>query len=272
MFFHFNLKKVLAALFIILLPIVLFNLESSFKIIASPFIKASYGVQSTLDYISSGISDTTSRYTNLISIKKNNKDLLKEVSNLKMESVAYQELKLENERLKKLLSLKEKSPMSLIGSTVTAEDLLSENQTLTIDKGEREGIKEEMGVLGLNGVIGRILKVSSTRSQVLLLTDRFYVAQGIIQRSREKIIVEGTGDLLISAKHMRSSLDIQIGDLIVTSGAGGLYPKGLPIGVVQNIKISNAGITKTAFIRPLAELFNAEELFVIKDPGKASEE
>lgn len=271
MFFHFNLKKVLAALFIILLPIILFNLETSLKVIASPFLEASYGVQKSLGFVSKGVADTTGKYTNLISIKKDNKNLLKEVSKLKMESVSYQELKLENARLKKLLSLKEKSSMKLIGSSVTSEDLLSENQTLTIDKGEKAGIYEKMGVLGLNGIIGGILKTSRKRSQVLLLTDRFFVVQGIIQRSREKVIIEGTGDLLISAKHMRSSLDIQIGDLIVTSGVEGFYPKGLPIGVVQNIKISNAGITKTAAIRPLADLYNAEELFVIEEPGETVE-
>ncbi len=271
MFFQFNLKKVLAASAIILLPIILFNLESSMRIIASPFIETSYGIQNALGFVSQGVQDTTSKYLNLISIRKNNKFLLKEVSKLKMESVAYQELKLENARLKQLLELKEKSPMKLIASSVVSEDLLSENQTLTINSGTKEGIKEQMGVLGLNGVIGNVLKASSKRSQVLILTDRFFVIEGIIQRSREKLIIEGTGDILISAKHIRSSLDIQIGDLIVTSGNEGLYPKGLPIGVVQNIKISNAGITKTAAIRPLADLFNAEELFVIETPGKTLE-
>lgn len=271
MFFQFNLKKVLAASAIILLPIVLFNLESSMKLIASPFLEVSYEVQNSLSWVSQGVEDTTRKYLNLISIRKNNKDLLKEVSKLKMKSVTYQELKLENSRLKKLIELKEKSPMNLIASSVVSEDLLSENQTLTINKGAKKGIKENMGVLGLNGIIGNVLKTSSKRAQILILTDRFFVIEGLIQRSREKLIVEGTGDILIAAKHIRSSLDIQIGDLIVTSGSGGVYPKGLPIGVVQNIKISNAGITKTAAIRPLADLFNAEELFVIQTPGETLE-
>ncbi len=271
MFFHFNFKKVLAVSAIIFSPIVLFNLESSLRIISSPFLEASYKVQSALSFISQGVEDTTSKYLNLISIKKNNKKLLKEASQLKMESVTYQELKLENSRLKKLLKLKEKSPMKLIASSVISEDLLSENQTLTINKGMKEGVKAQMGVLGLNGVIGNILKTSSKRSQVLILTDRFFVIEGLIQRSREKLIIQGTGDNLISARHLGLSLDIQMGDLIVTSGSGGIYPKGLPIGVVQNIKISNAGITKAAAIRPLVDLFNAEELFVIKSPGVTKE-
>ncbi len=271
MFFQFNLKKALAASAVILLPIVLFNLEGSLRIMSAPFLEASYGVQTGLTWVSQGVEGTTTKYLNLLSIRKNNKELLKEVSVLKMESVAYQELKLENARLKKLIGLKEKSPMTLLASSVVSEDLLSENQTLTIDKGSKENIHGKMGVLGLNGVIGSVLKTSSHRSQILLLTDRFFVVEGLIQRSREKLIIEGTGDTLISAKHIRASLDIQIGDLIVTSGNEGLYPKGLPIGVVQNIKISNAGITKTAAIKPLADLFNAEELFVIEDAGETIE-
>ena len=188
-----------------------------------------------------------------------------------MSSAAYQEIKLENERLKRMLEIKERSSMSLLASTVVSEDLLSENQTLTIDKGAKNSLKEEMGVLGLNGVIGNILKVSSKRAQVLLLTDRFFVIEGVIQRSREKLIVEGTGDAFITARHIRASVDIQIGDLIVTSGGDGVFPKGLPLGIVDSIKVSNAGITKTAQVKPLADLFNAEELFIIINPGEIQE-
>jgi rod shape-determining protein MreC len=271
MLFQFNFKKVLAAVAIVLFPIVLFNLESSLKILSKPFVELSFVLQNSLNYISDGVGNTSSKYLNLISIKKNNKRLLKEVSNLKMSSAAYQEIKLENERLKAMLALKEKSPMTLLASTVVAEDLLSENQTLTIDKGLREGLNEEMGVLGLNGVIGNLLKVSTKRAQVLLLTDRFFVVEGVIQRSREKLIIEGTGDVSITARHIRASIDIQVGDLIVTSGGDNVFPKGLPVGIVEDIKVSNAGITKTAQIKPLADLFNAEELFVITKPGEIIE-
>jgi len=271
MLFHFNFKKVLAAVSIVLFPIILFNLETSLKFASKPFVEMSYSLQKGLNYISDGVGGTTNKYVNLISIKKNNKRLLKEVSKLKMSSAAYQEIKLENERLKAMLKLKERNPMTLLASTVVAEDLLSENQTLTIDKGVREGLSEQMGVLGLNGVIGNILKASKKRAQVLLLTDRFFVAEGVIQRSREKLIIEGTGDLSITARHIRASIDVQVGDLIVTSGGDSIFPKGLPLGIVEDIKVSNAGITKTAQIKPLADLFNAEELFVITEPGEIEE-
>jgi len=271
MLFQFNFKKVLAAVFIVLFPIMLFNLETSLQIASKPFIEISYALQSSLNFVSEGVGTTTSEYLNLISIKKNNKRLLKEVSKLKMSSAAYQEIKLENERLKDMLKLKERSSMTLLASTVIAEDLLSENQTLTIDKGSKEKLTEEMGVLGLNGIIGNLFKVSTRRSQVLLLTDRFFVVEGVIQRSREKLIIEGTGDVSITARHIRASTDIQIGDLIVTSGDGNVFPKGLPVGIVEDIKVSNAGITKTAQIKPLADLFNAEELFVITKAGEIKE-
>jgi rod shape-determining protein MreC len=271
MLFYFNFKKVLAAVAIVLVPIILFNLEASLRIASRPFLEVSYAVQTALNFVSNGVGDTSSRYLNLISIKKNNKALLKEVSKLKMSSAAYQEIRLENERLKKLLEIKARSPMSLLASTVVSEDLISENQTLTIDQGLKKGVRDQMGVLGLNGVIGTVLKTSSKRAQVLILTDRFFVVEGLIQRSREKLIIEGTGDVLITARHIRTSIDIQIGDLLVTSGGDGSFPKGLPIGIVQDIRVSNAGITKTAYIKPLADLFNAEELFVITQPGEIQE-
>lgn len=267
MFFQINMKKVVAALLIILFPIFVFNMESSFKIASRPFLELSYGVQYLLNWVAEGVGSTTTQYLDLISIKKNNKNLLTELSKLKMKNVAYEELKLENERLKKMLDLKNTSSMTLEASTVISNDALSDSQTLTVSKGIENTITEEMGVIGLNGVIGRTLKVTKHRTQVLVLTDRFFVTEGLIQRSRQKLILEGSGDKTILAKHINANLDIQIGDLVVTSGNLNLFPKGLPVGVVENLVTSNAGLTKKAVIKPLTDLINVEELYIILNPG-----
>lgn len=268
MFFQINMKKIVAALLIILFPIILFNLEPSLKLIGKPFLEISYRIQGSLGLITQGVGDTTSKYLNLISIKKTNKNLLKEVSELKIKNVAYKELKLENERLKKMLELKDRSPMVLKAATVIANDIITENLSVTVNIGQKQGVSDGMGVLGLNGVIGTILKTSVDKSQILILTDRFFVTEGVIQRSREKVIVEGAGDNYLIAKHIGANADIQIGDLIVTAGTEASFPKGLPIGVVEKVRSSNAGLTKLARIKPLTDLYNVEELFVILDRGE----
>lgn len=237
-----------------------------------PFLEISYTVQTGLNWVSQGVGDTTSKYLNLISIKKNNKNLLTKISQLKLENADYQELKLENIRLKNMLALKDKSEMSLIAASVIAEDSLSENQTLTVNKGLRHGIKVGMGVLGLNGIIGEVLKTARSNAQILILTDRFFVTEGLIQRSRKKIILEGGGDRTLISNHIDNDMDVQVGDLIVTSGAEEAFPKGLPVGTVKSLKVSNAGITKSIQIQPLTDLLNAEELFIISNPGNYEED
>ena len=124
-----------------------------------------------------------------------------------------------------------------------------------------------MGVIGLNGVVGETLKVSKYKSQVLTITNHFFATEGIVQRSRERIIIEGDGDERLTAKHLPSEANILEGDLIVTSGSSGVFPKGLPVGTVTKIFATKSGITRTAEIRPLVDLKNTEEFFIILDPG-----
>ncbi len=263
MFFQFDLKKVFIGLAVLSLPFVLTNLEGSLKALGAPFVGTSYAFQASLNWISGGVQSTTSEYLNLISVKNTNRSLLKEVSRLRMEKVAYEEIKLENERFRRMLDFKEKSAISLLPSLVISKDSVSESLSLTINKGESQSVKRNMGVLGLEGVTGFINEVSNSYSRVLLVTDRFAAIEGLVQRSRAKGIIEGNGSGLLEMRHLNQNTDIQIGDLIVTSGQSNMFPKGLPIGIVENISKGSTGIIKTAYIRPRSELKDSEELFVV---------
>lgn len=263
MFFNFDYRKIVIGLAALSLPFILVNIESSLNAVSYPVTVLGHGLQKSLNWFSSGVQITVSEYVNLISVKKNNQALLKEVSQLRMERVAYQEIKLENQRLLKMLEFKRKQSMDLLPAIVISQDALLESESVTLGKGISSGVKEGMGVLSLEGVTGLIRKPSLNSAQVLLLTDRFSVIEGLVQRSRERGIIEGNGGDLLEMRHLNSKLDIQIGDLIVTSGSSLEFPKGLPIGVVEEIKSYKAGITKTAFLRPLSRLKNSEELFVV---------
>ena len=268
MFFQFDLRKILALIAIISLPILLFNIEGSLQKLARPFLEVSHGVQRGLNYLSLGVFESVNLYTNLISIKSQNKDLLKEVSKLKIDQVLYKEIKLENDRLKDLLELKKNSNMVLSAAMLSSKDIFLNGKTLTLSKGSNDGINKNMGVIGLNGVVGETVKVSKNRSQIFIITNHFFACEGTVQRSRDKIIVEGSGDKLLLAKHLSNNTDIQEGDLIVTSGASGVFPKGLPIGIVKNVIQTKSGITQQAEIKPLVDLQNTEEFYIIKETGQ----
>lgn len=263
MFFQFDLKKVFIGLAILSLPFVLTNLEGSLKALGAPFVGTAHVFQSGLNWISSGVQSTASEYVNLISVKNTNRTLLKEVSRLRMEKVAYEEVKLENERLRNMLSFKEKSSIALRPALVVSQDAISDSNSLTINRGSKHFIKRNMGVLGLEGVTGFINETSKNSSEVIMITDRFAAIEGLVQRSRAKGIVEGNGGDLLEMRHIDQDIDIQIGDLVVTSGESNMFPKGLPIGIVEEIVEDSAGIIKTAFVRPRSVLNDSEELFVV---------
>jgi len=267
MFFQFDLRKFIALIVIISLPVLLFNIEGGLKTAARPFVEISHGAQGALDYISLGFLKSIGEYTNIISIKKLNRSLLKEVSELKIEQVLYMETKLENERLRKLLELKQNSGMDVLAAFISAQDILLDGRTLTLSRGYDDDISKKMGVIGLNGVVGETLKISKYKSQVLTITNHFFATEGVVQRSRERIIIEGDGDSGLIAKHLPSEANILEGDLIVTSGSSGVFPKGLPIGTVTEIIATKSGITRKAEIKPLVDLKNTEEFFIILDSG-----
>ena len=267
MFFQFELRKFLALLVLVSLPILLFNIEDGLKTAARPFVEIAHGIQEGLDYISLGVLESIGEYTNIISIKRLNRSLLKEVSELKIEQVLYEEIKLENERLKDLLELKQNSSMNVLATFLSAQDILLDGRTLTLSKGHNDGVSKKMGVIGLNGVVGETLKVSKYKSQVLTIANHFFATEGIIQRSRERVIIEGDGDGGLKAKHLPSEANVLEGDLIVTSGSSGVFPKGLPVGTVSKIIATKSSITRAAKIKPLVDLKNTEEFFIILDPG-----
>lgn len=272
MFLQFNFRKIILALMALSLPLLLFNSDSFLQYAAMPVREFSHAVEWSLGSLSKGITNTVSSYTNLISVKKLNRELLNEISRLKMEQVLQEEIDLENKRLKKMLDLKSKSPMTLLAAWASSGDLISSSQALKLNRGRIQGVTENMGVLGLNGVIGETLQISQNRSQVLLITNRFFATEGLIQRSRQRIILEGSGSNTLLAQHIDSKVDIQIGDLVVTSGSNQVFPKGLPIGIVKTLNKRSSGITQEAEIEPLADIFNTEEFFIILNPGESISE
>ena len=222
----------------------------------SPFQKASHLVIKT-------VQGTFQQYVFLVNLEKENRALKKRMAELQEENHRIREMKLANERLRELLLFREKNSPSMMGAEVIGQDPSSWFKSITIDKGERDGVKKGMAVVSPAGVIGQILKTAPGYATVLLITDYNSAIDSIVERTRAKAIVEGMGENRCQLKYLRRAEEVALGDVVVTSGLGGNFPKGLMVGEIKKVDKKGHGVFQFAELVPSVDMTQLEEVFVI---------
>lgn len=201
-------------------------------------------------------------------LKAENADLRKRVFDLTEQSA-------ENERLRVMLDFRNKtSAFQLKTAAVIGKDPGILNFSIRINAGLQDGIRPNMPVVTPNGLVGHVTEVFSGTSKVKLLIDSTSAAASMVQRpqSRAVGIIEGlaaptTG---LRMKNLTRDADIIKGDKVMTSGFGGIYPKGLLIGEVADVADDDGGLLKHAVIKPMVDYDRLEEVFVVTGEKKAS--
>lgn len=265
-FFSFDVRKVFLVIALVVVPLVAINMQRKSEdelLLAQPFIFLGGVFQRGYASFSSGVRGTTAMYLDLIGIKKQNEGLKQQLAELNAQLGAMTELKLENERLNQLLGFKQATKMKLLAARVIGRDLLPDHNTITVDRGLAHGVQKNMAALTIGGVVGYVFRVDSASSQILLLTDRYAVIDAIVQRSRARGLIEGVSRSNCRLRYLKRSDDVQVGDLVVTSGLFNIFPKGFPIGSVTSIDKSRYGMTQEVEIKPAVEPLNLEELFIV---------
>ena len=265
-FFTFDVRKVFLAILVIVLPLLAVNMQRKSEEelwFTKPFTWSAGLVQKAYSSFSSGVRGTTAMYIDLINIKVQNREFQRENAELRAQLGSMTELKMENERLGKLLGFKQAANMELLAGRVIGRDLVLDHQTIWIDRGTEHGVKKNMATITTGGVVGYIYRTEATTSQILLLTDRYAVIDAIVQRSRARGFVEGNSKDQARLRYLKRSDDVQVGDLIVTSGLNNIFPKGFQIGTVTSIDKSRYGMTQDVEIKPVVEAMNLEEVFVV---------
>ena len=207
--------------------------------------------------------DAWDNYFNLVGVRQENLRMRDEVKGLNARIVAAGETALANQRLQKLLDMKNSITIPTLSASVIGEDVSSWFRTLVIDRGSSDGIAEGMEAVAADGVVGQIVKVSPTTSRVLLLTDHASGISATIQRSRARGVVKGKAEGLCSLEFTTREEDVKVGDMVITSGIGGVFLKGVPIGEVTMVKRGEYGIFQTVTIRPLVNIPHLEEILVV---------
>jgi rod shape-determining protein MreC len=205
----------------------------------------------------------------LVKAADENQLMKKKITDLEGSLRQYEELKSENERLKKLLDFKSGVAPAMGYELVTAAIIGRSPENwfgvVTINRGSGDGIRPNMVVLNSQGLIGRVTSVSSSTAEVLLITDPRSGVAAMIQDSRTPGMVEGVASSpgRVRMLHIPIGAEINHGQVVVTSGLGSLYPKGIPIGWILEADRESSGLFSSAVVSPYVDFNRLEEVMVI---------
>lgn len=265
-FINLNWRKVALVLLAGLLPLVSINMEQKGRQtdwIKEPFQLLSSYTEGLFFGFSHGVRSTTSFYLNLLNIKRENENLRDTNARMKTELVLLREMELENGRLRDLLEFKQKTKMELVAARVVGRDLVPDYNTLTLNKGSDHGLKKGQAVITLKGALGTLLDVEPERSHVMLITDRYSVVDGLVERTRAQGYVEGNGGSTCSLKYTDRTSELKKGDLVVTGGLDNVFPKGFPLAIVENVENKAYSVALKVDLKPIVEPFEVEEVFIV---------
>ncbi|MCJ7545833.1 MAG: rod shape-determining protein MreC [Deltaproteobacteria bacterium] len=227
--------------------------------------------QRAFHWVVGSVRDVFQNYILLVNLKDENSQLQEEVRRLKQENADLKESAQILERLQRLLLLKARVPGAMIAAEVVAYSPSAWLRTIVINKGQRDGVRKGFPVVTLEGVVGKVTRVSSSSSVVLLVIDRNSAVDSLVQRTRTRGILEGEGGGGCYLRYVSRTEDIQVGDHIVTSGLEGIFPKGLSLGEVAKVEKKAYGLFQEIEVMPSADLGRLEEVMVIVRPAGEGE-
>jgi rod shape-determining protein MreC len=219
--------------------------------------------QSFLAKIHRGALRLWTTYVDWKSVRSENSMLRLEAERLRLQALRVEETRQENARLRRLLALRESLPLSALAGEVVAREEDGWVRALTVNRGHGSGVTRQMAVIVPQGLVGRVLRVRAGASVIQLLNDAESTVGGVIQRTRTPGLVEGDSKGTLRLKYTARGAQVEVGDLVVTSGVGNLFPKGLPIGRVTEVQDKGSALFHFAVLAPAVDVARVEEVLLL---------
>lgn len=231
-------------------------------ILVSPF-------QKQLTSVVQSVKDVWNQYFFLVSTAKENKRLKAILGEHLQQRNRYREIELANKRLRHLLRFEKTVPGQMIAAQVVGKDPSPWSKTVIVDRGTDNGVRQSDPVVVPEGIVGVVVEASGRFAKVLLLTDPNSAVDALVQETRARGIVKGSGaDTCIFDYALRKH-EIRVGDTVVSSGLDQVFPKGLRVGRISEVVRQNAGIFQNVSITPYVNFEILEEVFIITEPAPA---
>jgi len=204
-------------------------------------------------------------YFALVGVKKENVRLTEQLDGWQFLEARSRELELENDRLRALAGLRERLPPGTVASEVIGWGTSSRYRVVRIDRGRAHGVEPGHPVVGVHGAVGQVLHTSAGASDVLLLSDSSSNVASRFQDARIRGIVRGNGRWGASLEYVarQDADEVVVGELLVTSGDDGVFPPGVPVGVIAGVEVEETGHFLSVDVEPAETLASIEEVIVL---------
>ncbi len=245
------------------------NSRTGVPVLESVTFGAFAEAQRATSSIVNGVRTFWGGYVALRSVHRENEELRRALAEAQVQLQAQGALVGRAEGLAQLLELKHSISLSTIAAEIIASGATPDFRTITINKGLMQGLTVDMAVVAPAGVVGRVVVPSPRASKVQLLIDRNAAAGALIERSRAQGVVVGVGDDALRMDYVSEVSDVVVGDLVVTSGIDGIYPKGFAIGRVSAVQRSGGAYREIA-VQPAVNFGSLEDVLVVLTPTDAA--
>jgi len=241
---------------------------------SGPFEVAGRATVAVVGALQNGVSKVVrpigaffSGIAHVATLQSENNRLKQQVADLQRRTAERVSLERENQRLLALAHLEQTLQLNGVTATVVGESVGNFEWSITINRGSSSGVKVDTPVVTGDGLVGHVIEVTPTTSKVQLIIDPNSAVAALLQRTRIQGMVVGEGDRGCRMEYVSELANVEVGDVVVTSGLDEIYPKGDIIGVVSEIE-EGEGLTKVVKVRPEVDFRRMEEvLVVIKTEG-----
>lgn len=221
-------------------------------------------VQGLLVRIHRSALDFWANYVEWKSVRRENTVLREENEHLRVQALQAGETREENVRLRRLLVLRDRLPLATVSGEVIGREAGGWVRSLTVNRGRGDGIAQQTPVIVPDGLVGRVVQVHRAAAVVQLLNDPASTVGAVVQRTRTAGLVEGDAGGTVRFKFMaRDGASVTPGDLVVTSGLGTTFPKGLPVGRVVKVEDKGSALFHFAVLAPAVDFSRVEEVLLV---------
>jgi len=203
------------------------------------------------------------RYIALQGVQSENEGLVARIAALEEENLQYREALVESGRLQRIAEMRIDFEAPMRPAQVVGQDVSPWFRSVLVDRGGSDGVRSGMPVVTENGVVGLVTASSPHAGRTMLLLDAQSAVDVLVQRSRARGIVRGDGTDRLSFEFFVRGDDVQVGDIVITSGFGGVYPKGLRIGEILEVQPDGERLLQRALVRPAVDFGRLEQVFVM---------
>ncbi|MEE8224763.1 MAG: rod shape-determining protein MreC [candidate division NC10 bacterium] len=222
----------------------------------SPFLKAT-------TYLKDGVSDIWGNYVDLRSVRQENFRLREEIEAYQARLRVLEEAGRENQRLQTLLNLRESKPFSFVSARVVGRDTTNWFHSLLIDRGSRYGVERHGAVVAPGGLVGQVVEVGPFSARIQIITDPVSSVGVLLQTSRVTGLLVGAQLGRLRIKYLPILTEVRVGEIVMTSGLGSVYPKGILVGKVVAVDKRIGALFQEATVEPSIDFSRLEEVLVI---------